>query len=50
VGITVDVLGIQPDEVEQLLNPLAAPTFGYGVGMDLERLSNDVPDRLARVQ
>ena len=45
VGVAVDVLGVEPDEVEQLLDPLAAPTLRHDVLVDLERLSDDVADR-----
>ena len=45
VGVAVDVLGVEPDEVEQLLDPLAAPALGHDVVVDLERLTDDVADR-----
>ena len=50
VRIAVDVLGVQPDQVEQLLHPPPPAALGHDVGVDLERLADDVADGLPRVQ
>ena len=42
--------GLRPDELEQLLHPLASSALGQHVGVDLVRFTDDVADRHARVQ
>ena len=50
VGVTIDVLGVEPHQVEQLLDPFAALVAWHDVGVDEERLTDDVTDRLAWIQ
>ena len=50
VGVAIDVLGVETDEVEQLLHPLPTPTLGDDFAVDLEGLPDDVADRHPRVE
>jgi hypothetical protein len=50
VRVPVDVLGVEPHEVEELLDARAAPALGHDVLVDLERLADDVTDRHPRVE
>jgi hypothetical protein len=45
----VVVLGVEPDHLHQLLNPLLA-LLAVGDAVDVERVADDRPDPLARVQ
>ena len=42
--------GLRPDQVQQLLDPLAAAALGRDVAVDLEGFADDVADRHPRVQ
>ncbi len=44
VRIAVDVLGVQADDLEQLLDPPAAVTLRCDLGVDVVRLADDVAD------
>ncbi|RPK76440.1 hypothetical protein EES42_03360 [Streptomyces sp. ADI95-17] len=50
VRIAVDVLRVEPDDVQQLLDPAAPVALRGDLGVDLVRLPDDVADRHARVQ
>ena len=40
--VAVDVLGIEPDQIEQFLHPPAAAALRHHLTMDLKRLADDV--------
>src|SRR6188472_240153 len=44
VRVAVDVLGIETDELKQLLHPAAPVSLGHHIGMDFERLADNVSD------
>ncbi len=50
VRVAVDVLGLEPDEVQQLLHRPRAVAARHHLGMDVERLADDVADGHPRVQ
>ena len=50
VRVPVDVLGVEPHQVQQLLNALPAVAFGKDVSVDFERLANDISDCFTRIQ
>jgi hypothetical protein len=50
MGVPVDVLRVETDELEQLLHPLAPAALRNDLAVDLKWLADDVPDRHARVQ
>jgi hypothetical protein len=48
--VSVDVLGVEADDVEQVLHRLLAPLARRDLGVDLERLADDVADGHPRVE
>ena len=50
VRVAVDVLGVEADHVQQVLRPRLAVALRRDLGVDLERLADDVADRHARVE
>jgi hypothetical protein len=50
VRVAVGEVGVEADDVEQVLHLLAAVALRGHLGVDLERLADDVADRHARVE
>src|SRR6188472_2733643 len=50
VRVAVDVLGVETNQIEQFLHPLAPAALRHYLTMDFEWLTDDVSDRLARIQ
>src|SRR5262249_42717874 len=50
VRVAVDVLGVETDDVQQLLHPAAPVTPRGCLGMDVEGLTDDVTHRHPRVE